>query len=227
MGCESGIRDKIKVIQPDNPFSLFAAHYSLLTACDVFVVAAYGKIIPEKILEAPRLGTLGVHPSLLPKYRGPSPIQSAILAGEETSGVTVFKVDGKIDHGPILAQKEVPNFGRVYYEEAIEILANAGADLLIENLPKYISGGLEPKPQNHSEASFTKMFKTEDAYVPSEKIHEPYVYNMVRALNPEPGVWTILDGKRVKLLDGKVENGKFIVTRIQEAGKNPLNINGN
>ena len=193
---------------------------------DICIVAAYGKILPQKFLDVPRYGFLNIHPSLLPKYRGPSPIQTAILngdpaptssadrhsekgrdwcgAGTET-GVTIMLMDEQVDHGPILAQKTYNLQPTTYNLQASKELFELGAKLLIETLPKYISGELKPKEQDHSQATFTKMFKREDGRInwsePDDKI-----YNHIRALNPEPGTWTMWKGKILNILEVAIAN---------------------
>ncbi len=191
------------------------------------IVAAYGKIIPKEILDIPKYGFVNVHPSLLPKYRGPSPIQTAILngapapisrerdwcgAGTET-GVTIMLMDEKIDHGPILKQKIYNLQPTTHYKEVEKDLAKLGAKLLVDILPKYISGKIKPEEQEHHLATFTKMFKREDGRInwsePAEKI-----YNRIRALNPEPGTWTTWKGKVINIPNATMSD----VVRPQVAG---------
>ena len=152
MNYESRIKNKIKILQPEklDP-SLFTIHNSLF---DFFIVAAYAKIIPQEILDIPLLGTIGVHPSLLPKYRGASPIQSAVLNGEETTGVTLYYMDDKMDHGPILAQQTLGNneLGSMNYEQAEKRLAELSANLLAKTLPKFLKKELTPLPQDETRA---------------------------------------------------------------------------
>ncbi len=188
---------------------------------DFFIVAAYAKIIPKEILEIPRLGTIGVHPSLLPKYRGPSPIQAAILNGDEETGVTLYLMDEGLDSGPILANSRLPIATNETYKSLHDKLAEFGADLLIETLPKFVAGEITPLPQNETEATYTKKFKTEDGYIESKDLEiaqngsasSPQVAleieRKIRALNPEPGVYTFIDGKRTKLLEARLIEGKL------------------
>ena len=163
-------------------------------APDLCVVAAYGKIIPEKYLEIPRYGFLNIHPSLLPKYRGPSPIQTAIMNGDVETGVAIMKVDAEVDHGPILSSKPYYILLTTYYLQAEKELAELGGKLLIEILPKYINGEVKLKEQEHSQATFTKMLSRHDGKLDWNKTAEE-IYNQVRALNPEPGTWTTWKGK--------------------------------
>jgi len=201
---------------------------------DFGVVAAYAKILPKEIIEAFPKGIIGVHPSLLPKYRGAAPIQSSILAGEEKTGTTLFLLDEKVDHGPILAQRELPSPIRqsliANYQILVRQLAELSGDLLVENLPKFAEGRIKPAEQSHDEATFTKKFTGEDGFVSDEILRSAQndgggeavaVDRKIRALNPEPGVYAIENGKRVKLLEAKLENGKLRLKKIQIEGEKP------
>ncbi|MDO8442854.1 MAG: methionyl-tRNA formyltransferase [bacterium] len=196
---------------------------------DIFIVAAYNKIISEEIINIPEFKTIGVHPSLLPKYRGPSPIQTAILNGDKETGVDLFLIDKEIDHGPVLASSECEISEKDNYETMEVKLAELGAKLLIENFSKYLSGKLKAKEQDHSQATLTKKFSTEDGRVnlpdyllchsaldaesslnslnsrrslPSSHIggendnaeenSAKLIFNKIRALNPDPGVFTFI-----------------------------------
>lgn len=132
---------------------------------DVFVVASYGKILPKHILDTPPYGTLNIHPSLLPRWRGASPIQSAILYDNGT-GVTIMQMDEKMDHGPIVAQRDVPTQDWPPKKVILEaILAKHGAQLLAEVLPQYINGSLTPAPQEHESATFCSKITKDEAHI--------------------------------------------------------------
>lgn len=225
---------QIEILQPDDVLTI--RDKLLAIRPDVFVVAAYAKILPKEILEIPRLGIIGVHPSLLPKFRGPSPIQSAILAGETETGVSLFLMDEKLDHGPIIAERTITLDSLFAYSYELENrLAEAGAALLLETLPGFVEGrGQSPAyrlPQNESRATYTKRFTSEDGLIPPEDLEistsggspekAAEIHRKIRALNPEPGVWTIQDGKRVKLLDAKLIDSRLQLTKIQKEGKTP------
>src|SRR3989338_8417022 len=122
-------------LTPDKLDENFNSHLSILN-CQLFVVASYGKIIPKSILDIPKYGALNVHPSLLPKYRGPSPVPATILNGDTETGVTIIQMDEQVDHGPILAQQRVPIAGKPSAPELHEMLWNVGGDLLVETIPK-------------------------------------------------------------------------------------------
>ncbi len=194
---------QIKILQPESLTSYVLNLKSYIA--DFFIVAAYAKIIPKQILELPRLGTIGVHPSLLPKYRGASPIQSAILNDEKETGVTLYLMDEKVDHGPVLGHATWDMGHGETYETLMRKLAELAGDLLVKTIPDFVAGKITPHEQNHPQAIYTKKFRTEDGQVDLEKDDPKTVWLKIRALNPEPGVWTMnypgYVGKRVKLLE--------------------------
>lgn len=179
----------IRVLQPENLKTIDQDVLGINP--DLFIVAAYGKIIPKNILAIPKLGALNTHPSLLPRWRGPSPIQSAILAGDTEMGVTVMKMDEQMDHGPIMANrvKRIAN-SKITYQKLHDELADMGADLLIATLPKWLGGETTPTPQDDAKATYCKILKRDDGRIswsrPAEEIER-----MVRAFNPWPGTWTM------------------------------------
>lgn len=173
---------------------------------DLFIVAAYGAIIPKILLDIPKKGGLNIHPSLLPKYRGPSPVQAAILHGDETTGVTIILMDEKMDHGPILAQRELTpniqcfsptlNVGRCPTAEELSVkLANLGAQLLIETIPKWLAAKIVPQPQDHHKTTYTKLITKEDGRIDWRKSAEE-IERMVRAYTPWPSAWTIMSNTK-------------------------------
>jgi len=200
---------------------------------DFGIVAAYARIIPQSIISLFPKGIIGVHPSLLPKLRGASPIQSALIAGEEETGVTLYTMDSKVDHGPILNSKKLELVIDDTYETLIDKLADVSSELLLETLPQFIEGVINPVEQNHKEATLTKKFVSEDAYINPQELHNAQknggeiahdIYNKMRGLNPEPGVWTTENGKRLKLLAAKLVDEKLVLTLIQKEGKTPVHL---
>ncbi len=203
----------------------------------LFVVAAYGMIIPPEILAIPTRGALNVHPSLLPKYRGASPIQAAILNGERETGVTIMQLDEELDHGPVLAHQKISLAPRETTPTLTEKLAQLGGKLLTETIPLYQAGKITPQPQNHELATFTKLIEKEDGKInwewPNEKIER-----MIRAYTPWPGVWTTVgematqldrelrnpkqQNLKLKILAAHLENGTFSLDRVQVEGRNPI-----
>jgi methionyl-tRNA formyltransferase len=171
--------------------------------CAFFVVASYGKIIPKTILDVPKYGTLNVHPSLLPKYRGASPIQSAILSGDTKTGVTIILLDELMDHGPILAQK-IADFSQwpVRYEEAETVLAHTGADMLAEIIPQLPTDTITKTTQNESEATFCKKIEKEDGKVDISNDSPELIYRKLLAFAVWPGVYfeTPRNGKMIRII---------------------------
>lgn len=167
-----------------------------LPKADLFVIAAYGKIIPKEILEVTQFGALNIHPSLLPRWRGPSPIQYTIFNGDIKTGVTIIKMDEMIDHGPILAQRElgISDFrfpiAKATYRELHDELAKLGAKLLVETLPKYLKGEIEPIPQDDLKATYSKILKKEDGRINWSRQAEELV-RMSRAFSVWPVAWTL------------------------------------
>ncbi len=188
----------LKVLQPEN---LQPTTYNLQPS-DLSIVASYGKIIPKAVLDIPQYGALNIHPSLLPKYRGPSPIQAAILDGEQETGISIIKMDEEVDHGPIVAQSEKRKVQNKSYKKLHDELAEAGAELLIKILPDYLAGKIKPIPQDHSQATFTKIITKADARIDWTKSAEE-IDRLVRAYSEWPVAWTVLEGKRLKIFEAK------------------------
>ncbi|MGC9968939.1 MAG: methionyl-tRNA formyltransferase [Minisyncoccia bacterium] len=220
-----------KVLQPEKLDEHFIDELKTLDA-DFFVVAAYAKIIPKAVLDVPRLGTIGVHPSLLPRYRGATPLQSVILNGETETGVTIYLMDEKMDHGPVLAQaKMAMNSLTASYRDLEERLAGAAAELLLRTMPDFYAGRCKPQPQDEDRATFTKKFTAEDGFVAADDLtaaeqgatpKAEFILRKINALTPEPGVWTTKDGKRIKLLEAELRDGALRLKRIQKEGGRPI-----
>lgn len=210
----------IEILQPEKLDADFIKKISALNA-DFFIVAAYAKIIPSSILTLPRLGVLGVHPSLLPKYRGASPVQSAILGGEKVTGVTIYALDSGMDSGPILKSADCTINDSDNFNSLIIKLAKLGADLLAEVLPPFVRGEIKVNPQNTQFATYTKKIITQDGFVDITKDKPDEIWRKIRALNPEPGVWTMQNGKRTKLLEAELVQNTLRIKKIQRDGKKP------
>ncbi len=210
----------VPVLQPEVLDDVFVAELKALGA-ESGVLAAYGKIVPRAVFEAFPKGIVVVHPSLLPKYRGATPIQSAIIGGEDLTGTTLFVMDEKVDHGPVLGSAQVPLLDSDSYSTLADKLAEASAALLADILPEYVSGEITPVPQNEAGATYTKKFSSDDAHVSLSTDEPVAVWRKVRALNPEPGVWTIQDGRRMKILAADLADGKLVVRKVQLDGGLP------
>jgi len=228
---EKGLDQVIEIFQPDKIDDDFIDKLKKVRA-DFFVVAAYARILPREVVNLPLKGTIGVHPSLLPKYRGPTPIQTAILNGDEETGVTLFLLDEKVDHGPIIAKRSFPVGGR-NYGELMSDLADLAGEMLIEILPKFAKGAISLEPQDETQAVYTKKFISAQGFVDSLVLRSAKLggkeaislMRMIRALNPEPGVFTIDErGRRVKLLDAELSDGRLVLKKIQIEGGKPKDI---
>lgn len=166
---------------------------------EVTVLVAYGEYIAPALLDLPRRGSINLHPSLLPRWRGSTPIQSAILAGDEVTGVSIIRMDKGLDTGPILAQRQTPIGPEETSLQLSEHLAVIGAELLADTLPLWLRGEIEPVPQTEEGATLTRILKKEDGLIewnmPAEEIAR-----RVRALQPWPGTYTYWQGRLLKIL---------------------------
>jgi methionyl-tRNA formyltransferase len=220
---------QIEIMTPEDIDELFLAELweqKDARSVQVFLVIDYGKILPKRLLEMPERGVLNMHPSLLPRLRGPSPIRSAILADEKSTGVTVMLLDEKMDHGPIIAQRKVsisewPPRGR----ELDEILAKEGGKLVSEILPLWVTGEIESREQNHDVATYCKIFLKEDGLL--DLSEDPYKNLLkIRAFDGWPGTYTFMEknGKqiRVQILDAHIAQGKLIIDRVKPEGRNEM-----
>src|SRR2546428_9225792 len=166
---------------------------------DLYIVAAFGQILPQAVLDQPRYGTLNIHASLLPKYRGVSPIPETILQGDTEAGVTIILLDAGIDTGPMLLKKSVSIGEDETTGSLTSKLADLGAQALLEVLPLWVKGKIIPVPQDHQAASHTRMLHKEDGEIAWE---HPAVEldRKIRAYTPWPGAYTYWHGKLLKIL---------------------------
>ena len=178
---------------------------------DLMVMVACGQILPREILDIPKYGCLAVHPSLLPKYRGPSPIQAAILNNDEETGVTIILMDEKMDHGPILAQRKSEIRKDENTSALRDKLANQGAGLLIETISKRLKGLLKPQPQDETRVIYTKILNREDGRIIWEKAAEE-LEREIRAFSDWPGSFTFWERR-----GGKMVKIKILKARIQKS----------
>jgi len=211
---------------------IFYTPESLIKAnieADLGILAAYGKIVSEECLQYFPNGILNIHPSLLPQLRGASPLQSAIAQGLVQTGATIIKLDDKMDHGPIVGSftediepTDTPESlgGRIFAR---------GAQVLIELIPSYLAGKINLKTQDHALATFTKLLNKDSGFVAlsdlklateGEKAIE--LEQLFRAMQPWPGVWTLVNEKRLKITQVHLENDKFAIDEVQLESKNPV-----
>lgn len=207
---------QIPVLKPTKLDQSFINEHQDQLSADLYIVAAYGKIIPQTMLDFPTHGAINVHGSLLPKYRGASPIQSAILNGDQVTGVTIMQMDAQMDHGNILTTRQI-TIDTTETSQSLSIkMANTGADLLLETIPDYLAGQITPQPQDDSQATFCKLISKQDGYFEIDNPPAPAVFDrMIRAYYPWPNVWTRWDGKVVKF---------YPESKIQMEGKNIVSL---
>lgn len=201
---------------------------ALIDQVDVCVVADYGKILPQALLDLCPKGFLNIHPSLLPLHRGPAPLQATILSGDNKTGVTIIQMDAEMDHGPIVAVQpvEIPFTSWPCTTSELSIqMAHTGAQLLIDTLPAYIAGNTKLVPQDHNVATYTKMIDKKDAEVSyadieSANLHE--IYLKYCAYKDWPEVYFMKDGKRVKIKKMSCIDGVYKIERVVFEGKSEI-----
>lgn len=205
---ELALKRKIKIFQPDSLKKGEAVKNIREISPDLIVVAAYGKILPKEFLEIPGFGCLNIHASLLPKFRGASPIQNAILGGEKETGVTLMLMNEKMDAGEILAREKIKIENGDTAETLTKKLSRLGATVLAENLPGWISGKIKPEKQDEKLATFCRPVRREEGLVDWKKTAQE-IYDKWRAFQPWPGLYTaarLKNGiKRLKLLEISID----------------------
>lgn len=233
----------LPVFQPESMRSPEALAQLKAWQPDLMVVAAYGQILPKEVLAVPAKGCLNVHASLLPRWRGASPIQAAIEAGDPNTGVTIMEMVYKLDAGPIVAQREVPIRSATFADELGQQLAYLGARTLVEILPAYLEGSLKAVPQDESLVTYAPMLKKNQSRLNFNESAEQIV-RKVHAYHPWPGTSFEHKGLHIKVLDAHVHHTfstepglKYVVNglpavgtsecllvldKVQPAGKKPM-----
>ncbi len=233
----------LPVIQPQRMREPEAQAQLQAWAPDLIVVAAFGQILRANVLDLPRLGCINVHASLLPRWRGASPIHAAILHGDPQSGVSIMRMDPGIDTGPVLAQRAVEILSTDTAESLSDKLAGCGADLLIETLPGYLAGDIVPQPQNEELATYAALIKKEDGALDFQRASAE-LERTVRAYFPWPGTYTLWQGQMFKILRAHTAPGQagqpgqhgvvggqpaiaaadgwLVLDEVQPAGKKPM-----
>ncbi len=191
---------------------------------DVMVIVAFGQILPREFFARPRFGSLNVHTSLLPRYRGAAPVVHAILNGEKETGVTIMKLDEGMDTGDVLAQSTTPIGPDVTSGDLERQLSRQGVELLLGTLPSYLSGELQARPQDHEQATLAPLIRKDDARIdwtqPACRIHD-----QIRAFNPRPGAFTCFRGERLKIWRSRNPHASAFpvpVGRIRATGKGSI-----
>jgi len=216
-----GLKNSIKIIQPEKLDDNFISELKKEN-WDLFIVVAYGKIIPVEILNLPKHRSLNIHYSLLPHLRGAAPVEGAILGDLRETGVSIILMDEKMDHGPIIAQEKVsvPNWPptRTELMEKMNVVANK---LLADIIPKWVDGEIIPKEQNHTEASYVKMIKKEDALIDMKG--DGYLnFRKIMAYEKWPRAYFLEDSKRVIINKATWKDDKLEITKVTPEGKKEM-----
>ncbi len=236
-------RFNLPVIQPKNKRELAEKVKNL--KADFFVVIAFGMIFPPEVLKIPKFGAINVHASLLPKYRGASPIQESLLHGDKETGISIMQMDDQLDHGPVYLLKKMPIEETDNLETLTKKLSKLSADITPLALQDIKQGFLSaPIPQNHEKATFCTKIEKEDGLIDWNCSAEE-IKNLIRAYNPWPSAYTLIDGKKLKILSAEtdsittkpekyeIENGhlkigtskgRIIPKTVQLEGKNQTDI---
>lgn len=229
--CES---KNIKYWQPESLKDIQIKDSPLgVESFDVSIVASYPKILREEILNLQRHGSLNIHPSLLPKYRGPSPIQTALLNGDVKTGITIIKLDKEIDHGPILIQKEIQISEEDTNEKLERRCGQEGGEMLAQILESYLEGNLRLIEQNHKEMTLTKKFEKTEGKIDLEDSAE-ILQNKFKALPPHIPIYFLINHKekelRIKISEielsrdsAKNKQAREIIKKVIPEGKPEMN----
>ncbi|MGB2580631.1 MAG: methionyl-tRNA formyltransferase [Minisyncoccia bacterium] len=220
----------IPTLEPEKLDSEFMGRLSALE-CQLFIIASYGKIVPRTILDLPKYGTLNVHPSLLPKLRGSSPIQSAILEDAPVglpheAGVTIMLIDEEVDHGPIVAQEKitVPNWPPKG-SELEETLGTLGGKLLVKAIPLWVSGAIKSTEQDHDKATYTKKMTSGSGQIYLDD-DSTRMFRKIRAFDTWPRAYflTNRNGRdiRVVVTEAHLDNGTLVIDRVIPEGKKEM-----
>jgi len=214
----------IPVLQPEK---LDAGFISKLknVGYELAIVAAYGKIIPNEVLDIPKHGTLNIHPSILPKYRGPSPLEAPILNGDIETGVSIMLLDEEMDHGPIIVQEKI-KINELNKERLGEKLFRLGGKMLVDIIPQWIHGEIEARVQKHEEASYTKKITKQDGLV--DLNDDPKInWQKFRAYYKWPVTFFFIEKNpgqiRVKITEAEFKNNEFIIKKVIPEGKKEIN----
>jgi len=235
-------KNKIKILSPKKIIEVKSQIINVNP--EFIIVSSYGQILPSEILNLPPFGCLNVHPSLLPLYRGPSPIQAAILNGDKKTGVTILKMDEKIDHGPILAKEKITIDKNDTTPSLSKKMAELSSKLIIKTVPLWLENKIQTQTQDEKRASYTKIIDKKDSLI-DWRGNALEIEHQVRAFLPWPGSYTFWQNKQLKIIKAKIYSDNFelepgrvfktedneiavatskkalIVKKLQIEGKNP------
>ena len=215
------IENNIQYLQPEKLDEEFIYNLKPITY-NLFIVVAYGKILPEKLLSLPKLGSINIHYSLLPKYRGASPVESAILNGDTETSITIQKMELKMDSGPIIVKETIKILLDEKASDLRKRLIKIGGELLVKTLPNIIENKIQLIPQNEEDATYCKKIKKEDGLIDlndDAKIN----YNKFRAYASWPRTFFFQNNKRIIITDALLENGEFKILKVLPEGKKEIN----
>lgn len=196
----------IAVFQPEKLRRAEAIEALKKWSPDVYVVAAFGQILPQAVLDIPPMGSINVHASLLPRWRGAAPIQAVIRAGDGESGVTIMKMDAGLDTGPMLAKCAIPLAPDETGASLHDKLAALSAELLIETLSGYLSGVIQPQPQDDTLSTYAPMIQKEEGQIDWTQ-EAAAIERLIRAFTPWPGTYSLWNGEQIKILSSVITNG--------------------
>ncbi len=167
---------------------------------DIIVVAAFGQILPQSVLDIPADGCINIHPSLLPKFRGASPVAASILAGSEFTGVSIMLMDRGLDTGPVLASAQITISAQDTTGSLTAKLSRIAAPLLLEVLPRWLRGELTPQPQDEAEATYSSMLSKQEGEI-DWRLSAVDIWRRIRAFQPWPGCYTSWQGRQLKIIE--------------------------
>lgn len=216
--------NNVECLKPEKIDSEFISKLSTFNF-QLSVVVAYGKILPESLIKSPKFGTINIHYSLLPKYRGASPLETCILNGDEVTGVSIQQMEYALDSGPILIEEKIEIGINNTKEEIRNTLIDLGAAILCNLLPKIATGDVNPRPQDESLATFSKKIKKEDGEIDING-NPKTNWNKFRAFYGWPGVFFFANKNnkkiRIKITDAKYEDDSFVIKRVIPEGKKEM-----
>jgi methionyl-tRNA formyltransferase len=188
---------------------------------DLFIVVGYGRILPQELIDLPKHKTINVHPSLLPLYRGPTPIEEPILNGDSETGITILLIDAEVDHGAIIKQEKYKLLGNETTPELTKVLFTRGGEMLAELLPDWIAGKIKPEEQDHAKATHTKKLKKEDGLIDLSD-DAAKNYNKFRAYISWPRTFFFQNDKRIIITDAELKDGRFEIKKVLPEGRKEI-----
>lgn len=214
---EVALAHGIPVLQPEKLRRPEAIEDLRQWSADLYVVAAFGQILPQVVLDMPEYGSINVHASLLPRWRGAAPIQAAIRTGDVETGVTIMKMDAGLDTGPVLRMKAIPIAADETGQSLHDKLSLLGAELLIETLPGYLNGSISSRPQPEEGTTYAPQVKKEEGSVDWMQ-DATTIERLVRAFTPWPGTFTSFNNQQLKILNTSVVSGTDAPGKVSRRG---------